>query len=544
MLDEGTLLQNRYRVQQVIGQGGMGAVYEALDERLGNRVALKEMRVQGEGLAQAFEREARTLASLRHAALPVVIDHFLEGSGQYLVMQYIPGEDMAEMLARRADPLPLAQLLRWADQLLAALVYLHGHEPPVLHRDIKPGNLKLTAEGDLILLDFGLAKRLQGKSGQSLIGFTPNYAPLEQMQGSGTTPRSDLYAVGATLYHLLTNHKPPDALLRASAQLNGEPDPLRPVHEINPAVPAAVSTVVSQAMALNAAQRPASASALRESLQAARDAALAAPTQLLAATPPPPESAPASPAPHRRGWLGRGLLIALLLLLFGAGYLAMQGRASGTLATPPAPSPSPRPPTATIEELQPTTTFSLLSLAGVANGSLDLQPPPPPVLLADLPFDLSTGVFKSQAVPPPHDSAPTSAQLEVNILRATHIHLLLNAANGFTAFEGEPIGRVVVECDGIPFQVSNLRLGRELREWHDEEGVVSSASRAREVWRAPRLDHPERNGHLDLLSLELPPGCQAGTLTRIELIDTSAETVGSLDPALNLVGITVEQRQP
>src|SRR5918911_3535570 len=163
MLPPGTFLQGRYRIVRPLGQGGMGAVYEALDERLHRAVALKETLVEGEELRRAFAREARLLANLNHPALPKVIDHFSEGAGQYLVMEFIAGADLAQLLSERGRPYPFETVLAWADELLDALEYLHGHEPPVIHRDIKPANLKLTPKGRVVLLDFGLAKGAAGQ---------------------------------------------------------------------------------------------------------------------------------------------------------------------------------------------------------------------------------------------------------------------------------------------------------------------------------------------------------------------------------------------
>src|SRR6267378_3621360 len=231
MLAADTVLQGRYRIIRQLGQGGMGAVYEALDERLDTTVALKETLFTDERLRKQFEREARLLARMHHPALPRVSDHFNESDGQFLVMQYIAGEDLAAMLTEMKGPFPQEEVLRWADQLCDALDYLHTQDPQIIHRDIKPQNLKLTSRGQIVLLDFGLAKGSAGPltaitTSASIFGYTPNYAPLEQIQGKGTDPRSDIYALGATLYHLVTNVKPPDALSRAGAVVNGEPDPL------------------------------------------------------------------------------------------------------------------------------------------------------------------------------------------------------------------------------------------------------------------------------------------------------------------------------
>jgi eukaryotic-like serine/threonine-protein kinase len=271
MLSPETILQGRYRIIRQLGQGGMGAVYEALDQRLDTTVALKETLFTDERLRKQFEREARLLARLHHPALPRVSDHFSEGDGQFLVMQFIPGDDLSEMMNRKRGPFPPDQVLTWADQLLDALDYLHTQEPQIVHRDIKPQNLKLTSRGQIILLDFGLAKGQAGDisrvtTSASIFGYTPNYAPLEQIQGLGTDSRSDLYSLGATLYHLMTGVKPPDALTRAAALVNGQDDPLAAASEANPAVAPDVDAVLSKAMAQNREQRYATAADMRKAL--------------------------------------------------------------------------------------------------------------------------------------------------------------------------------------------------------------------------------------------------------------------------------------
>jgi serine/threonine protein kinase len=272
MLAKDTLLQNRYRVARLIAEGGMGAVYEATDERLGHTVALKETFFTDDLRRKAFEREARLLANLRHAALPRVSDHFVEESRQFLVMEYIPGQDLAELLERQQKPFSPGKVLGWADQLLQVLTYLHAQQPPIIHRDIKPRNLKVSPDGQIILLDFGLAKGVPLDTSRvttidSLYGYTPHYAPPEQMNGSGTDARTDLYSLAATLYHLMTGVPPP--LERAMTILEGKPDPLRPAHELNPNVTPAVAAVLQQAMAPSRAQRPASAADMRRALREA-----------------------------------------------------------------------------------------------------------------------------------------------------------------------------------------------------------------------------------------------------------------------------------
>ena len=274
MIEPGTLLQNRYRVTRQIGSGGMGAVYVATDERFNSTVAIKQTFFFDEpSLRKAFEREAVLLNHLRHQALPRVSDHFVEDEGQFLVMEYIEGADLGELLKARGGWFPVADVLAWADELLDALEYLHAQEPPVVHRDIKPQNIKRTERGRMVLLDFGLAKgnptRASATATGSVLGYSPTYAPLEQVQGTGTDACSDIYSLGATLYHLLTGEPPFDALTRAAAVVNNEADPLRPAHVVRPHIPVAVSRVVRRAMAQKAALRPKNAAEMRELLRQA-----------------------------------------------------------------------------------------------------------------------------------------------------------------------------------------------------------------------------------------------------------------------------------
>jgi serine/threonine protein kinase len=270
-LDPDTLLQNRYRIVRQLGKGGMGAVYEATDERLGISVALKETLSSEPSIRKQFEQEARLLASMQHPALPRVSDFFAEGDRLFLVMQFVGGIDLAKIIAQQPGPLPREQVIAWADQLLDALIYLHSRDRQVIHRDIKPHNLKLTATGQIALLDFGLAKAQpvdpSATVSAAFFGYTRQYAPLEQIQDKATDPRSDIYALGATLYHLLTGTKPPDALVRAASLVNAEPDPLKPANRIHRTVGIELAAILNKAMAQKPEDRYSSASEFREALR-------------------------------------------------------------------------------------------------------------------------------------------------------------------------------------------------------------------------------------------------------------------------------------
>jgi len=268
----GETLQDRYRIVRQLGAGGMGAVYEAVDDRLQATVAIKETFSVDDRLRRQFEQEARLLAQLHHPALPRVSDYFTENGRAFLVMQFIAGDDLAQIISQQPGPFPRAQVIAWADQLLDALIYLHTRERQIIHRDIKPHNLKLTSSGQIALLDFGLAKthaadQSTTQSSNSIFGYTRRYSPLEQIQDQGTSPQSDIYALGATLYHLLTGIKPPDALTRAAALAHSKRDPLTSGNEALSIVGPELAAVLNKAMALNATDRYEDATQFREALK-------------------------------------------------------------------------------------------------------------------------------------------------------------------------------------------------------------------------------------------------------------------------------------
>jgi hypothetical protein len=204
--------------------------------------------------------------------------------------------------------------------------------------------------------------------------------------------------------------------------------------------------------------------------------------------------------------------------------------AVSTPAAPTTPAPSPTP-TSTPE---PVVAYQPVPLGPAANGELDFESPPlGEQILGGVPFSLTGMAFKSQASPVPHDQSPTFLGLTMDVPRAYRVHLLLNSGNGYTEFMGQDVGRVVAYCDGLPSTIADLQLGRDVREWHVAANVVSSATGVSQVWE-------DSVGHIDLLSLDLPPACLEGALTGLDLLDLSLTTVNSLDPALNLAGVTVE----
>jgi len=262
-----TLLGNRYRILRLVGEGSQGKVYQARDHLLNRIVALKTVAYSDDFPEAVLAGEARLLAGLgKHPYLPAVFDCFSEENCQILVMEFIAGDDLLTLLKKSGRAFSISQVLGWADQLLSALEFMHNSVPPIIHRDIKPQNMKLNDGGDLTLLDFGLAKDLT--NGTRVSGFTPAYAPLEQFLGQHTDARSDVYSVAASLYHLATNLKPVDAATRQLSLSQQLGDPLLPPHETNDEIPRNISSRLMHALSIDRYARPASAAEFRKLLRA------------------------------------------------------------------------------------------------------------------------------------------------------------------------------------------------------------------------------------------------------------------------------------
>ena len=274
-LKKGEVLKSRYKVKRIIGQGGMGSIYLCEDTRLKGRLcALKEVehdisldkKLQDEASEQFF-KEATILARLDHQNLPKVSDFFLIKGRDYLVMDYVPGDDLRTMMLKAKHQnkfLKISEVIKWANQLGDALIYLHTQDPPILHRDIKPSNLKLTSNNLLKLVDFGLAKILApGEQTVTILQGqgTAIYTPLEQYGGdsSHTDVRSDIYSYGATLYHLFTNTPPIEAKVRFI-----NPDSLPTPRSINPTITTQIERAVLWAMSLHPDERPKSMMQLKD----------------------------------------------------------------------------------------------------------------------------------------------------------------------------------------------------------------------------------------------------------------------------------------
>lgn len=284
VMQPGTVLNNRYRIISVLGQGGMGAVYRAVDDRLGSPVAVKENLNLADEFARQFKREAVTLASLRHPALPRVADYFAyPRQGQYLVMDYIEGEDLRQRI-ERAEQLPDRDVVLIGEAVCDALTYLHTRIPPVIHRDIKPGNIKITPMQKVFLVDFGLVK--QDYADQATTtgarAMTPGYSPPEQYGTARTDARTDIYSLSATLYAALTGAIPEDSITRATRNI-----PLTPIPTFVPHCNKRLAVVIEKGLELNPADRYQTAAEFRAALLASLELTTSFLTPPMISAPPP-----------------------------------------------------------------------------------------------------------------------------------------------------------------------------------------------------------------------------------------------------------------
>ncbi|HYT27877.1 MAG TPA: serine/threonine-protein kinase [Ktedonobacteraceae bacterium] len=261
-----SMLQQRYLIVSVAGRGGMSAVYRGVDTKKGNRnVAIKEMsqghltETEREEAIGRFRQEYQFLSKLQHPNLPLIYDTFNEGDRFYFVMDFIEGKTLLDLLrASGGRPLPIGQVVDYAMQLCDVLSFLHMQTPPVIFRDLKPTNVMIRGDGRLFLIDFGIARFFkEGKLQDTVLLGSPGYAPPEQHGTGQTSPRSDIYALGATMHCCLTGRDPfnaPDRFI------------FPPIRQYNPLVPAGLDQLVQSMLALNERQRPASAQEVRQAL--------------------------------------------------------------------------------------------------------------------------------------------------------------------------------------------------------------------------------------------------------------------------------------
>ncbi len=329
----GTELQGRYRIEEELGRGGFGAVYRAFDFNLNRFCAIKENLDTSPEAQRQFMREATVLANLSHPNLPRVTDHFIiPDQGQYLVMDFVEGQELASLLQEQKT-IPVQRAVEWILQVADALTYMHSQTPPVVHRDIKPANIIITPMGRAMLVDFGLVKvydpHLRTTLGARAV--TPGYAPPEQYGQATTDSRTDIYALGATLYYLLTGQDPPESVARVASE------EVLALERINPQLPAALCKVVARAMAIKPANRYQGMGEFKRDLEAwlqgRQEPSVSVPEQAVlaktqVAAPPVERTYPQTPkeAQPKLAWKTWLLGIAVVVVLSGLGiiYALMQ----------------------------------------------------------------------------------------------------------------------------------------------------------------------------------------------------------------------------
>ncbi|HEY7092292.1 MAG TPA: protein kinase [Ktedonobacterales bacterium] len=353
-LASGTVLANRYRVLARLGEGGMGSVYQVEDLKRPSvvyalKALLDDTNTSPEDMAWAakrFDEEITLLSRLSHPRIPAFVDRFTEGGRRYFVMEYIPGMTLEQRQEHAHAPLPERDVLGWMVGVCDVLAYLHSQRPPIIVRDLKPGNIMVTPSSDVRLIDFGIARTYKaGKASNTENLGTMTYASPEHLGQTQTDARSDIYSLGATIYHLLTNAEPVPLETPAPGQ----------VRKYQPGLSEATERVVIRAMKLNAAERFQTAVEFREALRACLDA-LPAPVGVATSSgtvsPTPRTAVPAHPAPSggvicpRCGFFNRS----------GARFCANDGVPLVPSAKRPPAKPASRPQAAPATRIVPTAT--------------------------------------------------------------------------------------------------------------------------------------------------------------------------------------------
>ena len=579
---------------KLLGAGGFSTVYLAEDLRLtGRLVAVKENQGTSSSAIRAFQQEAELLARLQHSNLPRVTDHFTEASGyQYLVMDYVAGENL-DALIRRQGRLDEQTALAMLRDVMDAVAFLHQQQPPIIHRDIKPANLiRRQVDGRIILVDFGIAKQQMAGGGTltAARAATPGFAPPEQYYGR-TDARSDVYSLGATLYYLLTSVVPPEAPARSSGY-----ESLTPPRRIETRISAGVEAAILCAMDLDATRRFGAMKPLADALLGTGWTT----TQPVGAASGNARSGRWRLAVAGLGLILVAFLAGILITRQPAGIEPMSKNSVTVLAytefrTPvpatvdpslldahttatqaPAvtpmvilgtetalstptkavlPTSTPVPPTPT--DLSPSTSAPVpptplpamvehafpISLVHLANASTEEGYEAPPlgaVVLGGIPFDLPSGQNSATTQAEPLSANPTVLAAESRVERPQQVHLLLTAGNLYAEYQNRPLGVVRLRFASGSVQEERLIAGYNLREWKmlDQATVATtSASSVREVWRTG--SRHGGTGVIDMLTIDVAPENRGSTLMAVELVDTSVQDIGSMDPAINWLGLTV-----
>jgi serine/threonine protein kinase len=452
-LGQGNLLYNRYRVLETLGRGGMGAVYRATDESLGVEVAVKENLFTTEDYASQFRMEAIILAGIRHPNLPRVTDHFvIEDLGQYLIMDYIEGDDLRQRM-EKDGPISEEEAIRIGVSACDALAYLHSRKPPILHRDIKLGNLKLAEDGNIYLVDFGLAK-MAWEHEETMTGaraMTPGYSPPEQYGSARTDARSDIYSLGATLYAAVTGVIPEDSLMRAVDGLV-----LTPLREHRPEISPRLAAVIEKALEVMPGNRYQNAEEFKQALLNLSEPESSPESGSILSEPQLPASETTPESPRRGscfGWLV-GSFLVLLVIVGGSVWLIPPYRNLFLAQFFPATATP-----ALVDTPNPETAVIVLSTPSPA----PVTPSSPPVSSTETLTPVLVLVTETAAVAP--EAAPVSqgtpqgggtgeiafatitqkvAQIFMTNLDGTTLRQLTRDLNGACNFDWSPDGRQIV----------------------------------------------------------------------------------------------------
>ena len=571
----------QFRIVRELGRGGMAVVYEAYQPSLQRHVALKVLPshlAHDSDLITRFRQEAIAAAKLRHPNIITIHDVNQTNNLNYIVMDLLEGSSLSSTI--RNQPMPPARAVKIINQIASALDYAHRHN--FVHRDIKPSNIMLDSDDHATLMDFGIAKALGGTrlTQTGMVIGTPEYMSPEQVMGSEIDQRTDVYSLGIVAYEMLTGQVPfsgttASVLYKQANEL--PPSPRVHVASISPSV----ESVILRALAKKRDERYGTAG------QFARALSDAVATSTVSASPATQRtSSTVATRPTARPWLlwvvGAGAAMVLLTMAAVAMItLGNLGRSrsqstpqAAALTTPdistsvpiaaPTHTDTPAPVVARVSDtpvasappspIQPVVVASAtlaplvmepLPWDSVANSSLSTDYASPPTgrqTLGGVLFDLNGRVFKTQAQPAPNNTYPVSTIIKTDIQRVEQVYVLLTAGNAFTRWQGKTVGRITLVFSDAASVEAPLVLGKNLREWHAADNVVSTAPGVRQVWRGPIAGHPDLTGTLDMLTLAVPAAQRNATLTQVEIRDTSSEEVGSMDPALGIWGVTVAHR--
>ena len=516
----------RYQIKRVLGHGGMATVYLAYDPHFERDVALKLLPSQflhDPKFQQRFRLEAVTVGRLEHEAIVPVYD-FGEDHGQpFFVMRYLAGGTLRDWLQNGTLPLRTAVQIG----VRIALALDAAHQQGIIHRDLKPSNILLDSEGNAFLSDFGIAKLMAGNAtltGEQMIG-TPRYMSPEQSNGSNKVDhRTDVYALGVILYEMLVGEVPfggemPAEIIHAHLS--------QPVPDMGK-MPAEIVTIVQKCLEKKPENRFQTATELTHALQNRTFLYTDTQTNIYI-----------SPKKSSAWWWSVPVFFSLFLILL---------LLSNPLFIRSSMTPTPFPATVTSSPATPDPHFSPLSLQSIsflATPETNLNLPPGNHHFIDIPFVVGWKARTQCDWNPAND--PTLLKVSTRQQNVTHVHLLIQAGGGFQEHAGKTLGKVQFYFQGDSGEQQlelPLVLGYNIRDWRPSQPDIfvgtATSLQLQEIWQ-DSTDEGER-GHIDMLSIVIPPQFHTLTLSQIDILDTSTTTAASKDPCLFLLAVTIESK--